>query len=81
MTKKMKESIDDVLTLLAVEVYTRPTEAEQEEVYNYIGEKAQEIFAKFRDANDFERVMMALGLMADMNRAKKELDLEDDWDM
>ena len=31
--------------------------------------------------NDFERVMMALGLMADMNRAKKELDLEDDWDM
>lgn len=61
-----KKLIDRQLEILASVVYLAPSEKEEMEMYNYVGEKAQEIFQKYQEATSTERVMMFFDLMRDV---------------
>lgn len=73
-----KKLIDRQLEILASVVYLAPSEKEEMEMYNYVGEKAQEIFQKYQEATSTERVMMFFDLMRDVeyDRASR-FDYED----
>lgn len=61
-----KKLIDRQLEILASVVYLAPSEKEEMEMYNYVGEKAQEVFQKYQEATSTERVMMFFDLMRDV---------------
>lgn len=61
-----KKLIDRQLEILASVVYLAPSEKEEMEMYNYVGEKAQEIFQRYQKATPTERVMMFFDLMRDV---------------
>lgn len=74
MRKEIQTIVDRQLGFLAGLVYLRPTEEEQEEVYQYIGEKAPEIFGEFREASFLERFEKLLHIANDINREEDQLD-------
>ena len=74
MRKEIQRIVDRQLGFLAGLVYLRPTEEEQEEVYQYIGEKAPEIFGEFREASFLERFEKLLHIANDINREEDQLD-------
>ena len=80
MREEIQTIVDRQLGLLARLVYFRPTEEEQEEVYQYIGEKAPEIFGEFREAPFLERLDKLLRIANDIDRekGKEEEDQLDD---
>ena len=79
MREEIQTIVDRQLGLLAGLVYLRPTEEEQEEVYQYIGEKAPEIFGEFREAPFLERLDKLLRIANDIDR-EKEKEEEDHLD-
>lgn len=73
-----KKLIDRQLEILASVVYLAPSEKEEMEMYNYVGEKAQEVFQKYQEASSTERVMMFFDLMRDVERDRtSKFDYED----
>ena len=74
MRREIQTIVDRQLGFLAGLVYLRPTEEEQEEVYQYIGEKAPEIFGEFREASFLERFEKLLHIANDINREEDQLD-------
>ena len=74
MRREIQMIVDRQLGFLAGLVYLRPTEEEQEEVYQYIGEKAPEIFGEFREASFLERFEKLLHIANDINREEDQLD-------
>ena len=74
MRKEIQTIVDRQLGFLAGLVYLRPTEEEQEEVYQYIGEKAPEIFGEFREASFLERFEKLLHIANDIDREEDQLD-------
>lgn len=74
MRREIQMIVDRQLGFLAGLVYLRPTEEEQEEVYQYIGKKAPEIFGEFREASFLERFEKLLHIANDINREEDQLD-------
>ena len=74
MRREIQTIVDRQLGFLAGLVYLRPTEEEQEEVYQYIGEKAPEIFEEFREASFLERFEKLLHIANDIDREEDQLD-------
>ena len=74
MRREIQMIVDRQLGFLAGLVYLRPTEEEQEEVYQYIGKKATEIFGEFREASFLERFEKLLHIANDINREEDQLD-------
>lgn len=74
MRREIQTIVDRQLGFLAGLVYLRPTEEEQEEVYQYIGEKAPEIFGEFREASFLERFEKLLHIANDIDREEDQLD-------
>lgn len=73
-----KKLIDRQLEILASVVYLAPSEKEEMEMYNYVGEKAQEVFQKYQEASSTERVMMFFDLIRDVERDRtSRFDYED----
>lgn len=81
-----RKFIDSMLHGLAFKVYSigdikrlegKASEALVHEYEMYLGERAQEIFGMYRNANDMERVMLGLRASAALEQYYKELEEEE----
>lgn len=65
-----KKEIDELLGMLAFVVYVQPVETTTHHLEEYLSRKAEEVFSRFKNANDIERTLLAINVIEEMAEAR-----------